>query len=296
MKLLDRVLALGDEDDRSEQDLKVRGLQLFLQFHIAVRLWFICFPQSSVASGEALTSAIAMASAATAAFVLGLSPRFARAALGLSMVTMLVKLWLTFPMSSNHFMIELLNLFLLLLLDPGKNEERGLLLSASRWITVIVIFYTGLQKIFYGTYFGGEFLAYSIATKGHFGDLFRLALPVEEFSRLIHSHPERLGAGPFRVQSPFFLLISNGVYVFEMLAPVILLTRRSRSLATGMVILFMVMVQSGARELFFGALMVQLLLLFLPRAWNYRLLPGFVAFYVLLLGTRIWWFPEFLFY
>jgi hypothetical protein len=37
-----RVLALADEDDRSEQSLKVRGLQLFLQFHVSARLWFIC--------------------------------------------------------------------------------------------------------------------------------------------------------------------------------------------------------------------------------------------------------------
>ena len=49
-------------------------------------------------------------------------------------------------------------------------------------------------------------------------DLFRLFLPIEEFSRLANSYPNRLGAGPFRVESPLFLLVSNGVWVFELLA------------------------------------------------------------------------------
>ena len=188
--------------------------------------------------------------------------------------------------------LELLNVLLLVSLDPRDAKERGLLLTASRWITVIVIFHTGFQKLLYGTYFEGQFLAYMIATRNSFGDAFKLVLPAEEFSRLIHSHPRRFGAGPFSVDSPLFLLVSNSVYVFELLAPVFLLIRRTRTVATLAVIGFMLLVQSGARELFFGSVLVNLLLLFLPRATNHRLLPVFATFYALLLSAHFWWAPE----
>jgi len=237
-----------------------------------------------------------MAGLATLAFAIGLRRDWVRPALALTVAIMLWKLAVTFPMSSNHFMIELLNLLLLLSLDPRSPDERALLLVASRSITAIVIFHTGLQKLLYGTYFQGQFLAFSIATKESFGEAFRLALPAEEFSRLVHSHPKRLGAGPFLVQSPFFLLISNSVYVFELLSPLLLLLRKTRTLATLAVIVFMAFVQYGARELFFGLLLVQLLLLFLPGAWNYRLLPIFVATYVGLFLAHFWLVPEFTFY
>lgn len=286
---LDSILAWADEDDRSEQSLKVRGLQLFLQLHVSARLWFICFPRNE---GDPLWS-IAMASVATLAFAIGLFPRFARPAVALTAATMFVKLALTFPMSSNHFLFELLNVLLLVSLNARNVDERGLLLTASRWITVIVIFHTGLQKLLYGTYFEGQFLAYAIATRDSFGDVFKLVLPAEEFSRLVHSHPRRMGAGPFTIQSPLFLLVSNGVYVFELLAPAFLLMRRTRTAAAVGVIGFMTLVQAGARELFFAAVLVHLLLLFLPRALNYRLLPVFAAFYVLLLGARFWIAPGF---
>jgi len=289
---VDRILAIADEDDRSEEELKVRGLQLFLQFHISARLWFICFQREP---GDPLYP-FAMAGAATLAFAVGLRPAWVRPAMALTAAVMFWKLGVTFPMSSNHFMLELLNVLLLLSLDSRSRDDRGLLLVATRFITAIVIFHTGLQKVLYGTYFQGQFLAFSIATKDSFGDAFRLVLPAEEFSRLAHSHPRRAGAGPFVVRSPLFLLISNGVYLFELAAPVLLLLRKTRSLATLAVILFMAFVQFGARELFFGLLIVQLLMLFLPRAWNYRLLPAFAVTYVGLFLAHFWLVPEFTFY
>lgn len=290
--VVDRVLSWADEDAGAEQSLKVRGLQLFLQMHISARLCLYCIPPDRVESPLFFV----VAATATLGFAIGLNPRWTRFGVGITTATMLVKLAITFPLSSNHFMIELLNLFLLLSLDPRSPAERGLLLTASRWITAIVIFHTGFQKLLYGTYFQGQFLAYSIATKNSFGDVFKLVLPAEEFSRLVNSHPERLGAGPFTVKSPLFLLMSNGVYVFELLSPVFLLIRRTRSLAVIAVIAFMVFVQAGARELFFGLLLVQLLLLFLPRAVNYRMLPVFAAAYLFLLGARAWLMPELVFY
>jgi hypothetical protein len=286
---MDRLLALADEDDHSEQGLKIRGLQLFLQLHVSARLWFICFPREP---GDPWL-AIGMASSATLACLLGLRESWARAALCLTAATMFVKLTVTFPMSSNHFMLELLNVLLLISFDARSREEGGLMLVGSRFITAIVIFYTGLQKVMYGTYFQAQFLAHAMATRQSFAEAFELILPAEEFSRLVHSRPERFGSGPFVVQSPFFLLVSNAVYLFELLAPVLLLLRKTRGPATLAVIVFMFFVQTGAREFFFGLLIVQLLLLFLRRAWNHRLLPVFALAYLCLLSTRFWLFPEF---
>jgi hypothetical protein len=286
---MDRILALADEDDRSEQALKFRGLQLFLQMHVSARLWFICFPREP---GDPYV-AIGLATSASLACLLGLKASWARAALCLTAATMCVKLAVTFPMSSNHFMLELLNVLLLISFDGNSAEERRLQLVGSRFITAIVIFYTGVQKVLYGTYFEGQFLAHAMATRESFAKVFELAIPAEEFSRLVNSRPERFGSGPFVVRSPFFLLISNAVYLIEIVAPVLLLLRKTRTLATFGVIGFMVFVQFGAREFFFGLLIVQLLLLFLPRAWNHRLLPGFLAAYVLLLSLHFWLLPEF---
>ena len=114
-----------------------------------------------------------------------------------------------------------------------------------------------------------------------------LQLSAEEFSRLRHIHPERIGAGPFSVSSPLFLAVSNSVFVIEMLALPLLLIRRTRTLTALGLVFFVGAIQAGARELLFGLLMVNLLRVFPPRALNRRLLPLTAACYPILFVAQL---------
>ena len=48
-----------------------------------------------------------------------------------------------------------------------------LAVTALLWLLMIVLFYSGAQKLVYGYYFGGEFLAYVTATEDRFAFFFR---------------------------------------------------------------------------------------------------------------------------
>jgi hypothetical protein len=80
-----------------------------------------------------------------------------------------------------------------------------------------------------------------------------------------------------------------------MLAPLLLLVRRTRGPAALATIAFVFCIEAGALELMFGALFLNLLLLFLPRPINRTLLPGFAVFYAVLIGSRLGILPRFWF-
>jgi hypothetical protein len=92
-------------------------------------------------------------------------------------------------------------------------------------------------------------------------------------ARLRALHPLAPGNGPYAIRSPLALLIANGVYVFEMVTPVLLIWRRTRPYAAVAVLIVLAGIEVGARELLFGVLFVNLLLLFFARPVNRTLLP-----------------------
>ena len=95
------------------------------------------------------------------------------------------------------------------------------------------------------------------------------------------------------MESPWFVALSNGVYLFEMLAGILLLIPRTRVVAAVASIGFVIMIQLGARELTFGALMVNRLLLSVPGPWIKRLLPAFLVFYLYLVAHELGFLPLF---
>lgn len=289
--LSERVLGfaggIGDDDSNlaPERERQVRGLQIFLLLHVSARGWLTAFPLDGTNPSELLPIAI-VASLALALALLAPGPSWTRGATGIAALAWTARLFLRWPQSSNHFYLELMVLWLVFALGARGDDNRKLLLQSVRWIVVIAIFYTGAQKILYGSYFQGQFLAWEIATKQSFAAFFQPFMSAEEFSRLRHIHPERLGAGPFVVSSPIFLAMSNSVYLIELLTPFFLLHLRTRVLATLGFGLFMLAIESGALELLFGILMINLLLLFLPRAINYRALPAVATCYAALFVAR----------
>ena len=282
-----RLLDLADEDDRSAQPITLRAFRLFLLGHVATRtwFWFLREPHDDTAFRVALAALL------TVCALLAVRRRWQRSATAAATAVLACKLVDSFPSTSNHFFIEFLCVALLAAFDAEAEDERALCLVTLRWVVVLVLFWTGLQKVLYGTYFDGQFLGFSIATRGSFADLFQWILPAEELRRLRAMRPIGLGSGPFALQSPLARLVANGVYVFELVAPALLLLRRTRPWAAAAVIAFTVMIEIGAREFLFGALFVNLLLLFFSRPINRALLPAFALFYAWMIGVRLGWLP-----
>ena len=286
-----RVLSLADDDDRSAQAPMVRAFTVFLFAHLVVRtLQWTLRADDWVAARALMTGVLA-----ACALVAWRQPALTRSAGAVALGLLSIKLVASFPTTSNHFFIEFLCLGLIVLCDPDVGDERALLLSAARWLTVIVLFYSGVQKVLHGTYFDGQFLGLSVGHKPSLDWLFSWILPADELERLRHLHPLAPGKGPFAIRSPLALLISNGTYLFEITAPALLLWRRTRPYAAVATLVVIACIEVGARELLFGILFVNLLLLFFARPVNRALLPVSLAVLAVLAAARIGLLPPFWF-
>jgi hypothetical protein len=85
------------------------------------------------------------------------------------------------------------------------------------------------------------------------------------------------------VTAPLFVLVSNAVWIAELVLPFGLLARRTRLAAAATATALVVAIQLGARETGFALLFVNLLLLFAPPRVARVLLPPFLA----LLGVAL---------
>jgi hypothetical protein len=205
-----------------------------------------------------------------------------------------IRLGTEFPGAGNHSYLELILCLLLAAFDTGLGEERRILLRAVRWMTCVVFFYAGLQKLVHGYYFHGELLTFSMATDT-FRPVMQLLLPSAEFARLSR-FTGKAGDGPYFTTSPLVLVLSNATWVGEMaLAPLFAL-RRTRTAAVACAILFLFLVEAAAHEFVFGLLYVNMLLLFLDRDVNRRLIGLFAAFLGWMILVRMKILPDVVFH
>ena len=193
--------------------------------------------------------------------VVGLSSRSMRPyclALSLAMTTWwLVLAW---PNFANHLFLEWSVLLFLVL--SQRDPELGM--KAARWMIVIVLFHSGLQKMVMGQYFNGAFLAFNTATIQNFSDFMGLVLSGDEFAR-IREMAGKPGTGPYAVSDPLFVVMSNLVWIGEMSLGPLLLFKKTRKFAVAAAIALIVSIELGARELIFGCLFGALLAGFYPR-------------------------------
>ncbi|MDJ0868335.1 MAG: hypothetical protein QNK03_19670 [Myxococcota bacterium] len=267
-------------------ETRVRSFRRFLLLYAAARSWlWVAF---SLHDRELLVLAAALASAGFAlcwrrdleawAAPLGL--------LGVGLQTV----W-RFPHGANHLYLELLALALVALAGRGARPDAALVLSGLRWLAALVLFHTGLQKLLYGNYFHGDFLAYMVGTQERFANAFGWVLPATEIARLEGYDAMRTGAGPYRVAFAPFVLASNGVWLAELGLPVLLIARRTRVWGALGGIALMASIQVAALELGFAFLFLNLLFLSLPGDWNRRLLPAFALVFLYALGAAAGWLP-----
>lgn len=238
--------------------------------------------------------AFSLALLATAAAVAAWRSGWARAALPAAALAVGVDFAWQFPGNANHQYLQLVCLALLMLLrDDVDDEVRGLL-GALRWLLVLGLFHAGLQKLLYGHYFSGELLAFTIPQNPRFAAVLQHLMPAAEFERLARMTIQE-GAGPFRVDSPMFLVVSTLAYVAELVLPVLLLVPATRRLAVWGTLAYFAAIESAAREVFFGGLMAGLALLFGPPTWLRRAQPVLYAGLAVLLATSLGLLPRWFF-
>jgi hypothetical protein len=198
--------------------------------------------------------------------------RFGLIAVGACVAAQVV---LTFPGTANHHYLLLLCFVLLSVLRTAVDEEVCRLTVTLRWMLLIALFYAGAQKLAWGYYFQGEFLAFTVAESGRFAALLEPLIPAAEFARLSALQVGE-GAGPYRVSSVLFVLASNVAYLAELVLPALLLLPALRKPGVVLVILYFVAIEAAAREVFFGGVMVALTLLFYSDSALRRARPAFV--------------------
>ena len=299
--MVERWLGFADAASGSPQRAILEVFRRLILLHVA-------FATALRLAGEGFPNAVSFACAigVVPACVLGLWPGRERLGAAVAALLQLALAVSVFPAGSNHSFMELVALALVAVLDPRRPAECRLLGQALRWVVVIALFYTGLQKLLYGTYFEAVYLGYAIATREHFADFFAWLLPAAELARLVGLpepsvtwHPDgtaTVASGSYAVQALPVVIVSNLTWLAEMTLPFLLLWRRTRALAAVAAMGLVASIQFAARELFFAALMFNWLLLFTRRAWNRRLFPLFVTFYLVLAASRLGFIPRFLFY
>ena len=283
----DRFLALSGADAPTVVGPKLLAFQRFFLLAVTTELLWELSRRSALSSPAGFGLLLLFG----VVCVLGWVPRLARAAAIAAALLILIKNAPFFPILSNHQYLETLCVFLLALFDHRDGEQRQKLLQSLRWLFLIGLFYSGFQKLTYGYYFQGEFFAGAIATDERFAALFRHLLPAEEFARIreLSGIPS---AGPYRVQSPLVIGISNLTYVSEMLLPPMLLFSKTRTLAVALALAFILAIELGAREIIFGSFMVSLALLFTRRNVNGLALPGFVVLFACLAAMVLGLLPD----
>jgi len=279
-----RILDLAGEPSAARQRSRVDALRTFLLLHGATRSWlWLLEAPAGMSTGLLGASAVGLTLAAGLSLPALRSQdglRLAVAAPRVGALCLLAQLWLTFPLTHNHFFVELYAVVLVALVGDGGGERADserVVLQSICWLAALVLFHTGFQKLLYGAYWRGELLAFLVGQADRFAILFEPLLSPGDVERLRSHDAMQIGAGPYRVDSLLFRLASNAVWVAEIgLAP-LLIHPRTRRMAVAAALLLLLAIQLGAREFGFALLFGGLLLSLLESPWLRRALPFIAA-------------------
>jgi uncharacterized membrane protein YphA (DoxX/SURF4 family) len=248
---------------REERRASERGpavLALFRRFlsgwaSFSALLWLAREP--SVASG-AIAGGLVIASG----FVL--SGRRVRSAMAASAILILAQMIARFPRTANHELLGLAAVIVTALIDERIESERRLGIAALRAMVPIVFVWSGIQKLLSGCWFQGEFLLIGALQSDRFRAL-QLIVPRMEMNALRALSPSSAGSGPYHFESAPPLLLSNAVWMLELILPLLLLVPRLRRFAAISLLLLLLGIELFARELAFGLLSGGLIALWIER-------------------------------
>jgi hypothetical protein len=283
----ERWLGWTGEDGAAVAASKLRSMRRLVLLTLACEAWMALgyVPYSSHPGRYGLVAAVL-----TGCALLGWRDRFGLAAVTTAGLLLLGVVVSVFPDNANHHFLALLLLALIALAGSpvaGAPPEARAALQSMRWIAAIGVFWAGVWKLWYGHWLGGEFLAYRLANDPGFEHVLGFLVPAAERARLA-GLGLAVGAGPYRPEAPWLVAVSNATWMAEIALPFGLLfapTRRGAMVAT--IALFLA-IQLGAREIFFGGLMVGLLLLYAEHDRVARALPWIGGVYLLWMLRREW--------
>jgi hypothetical protein len=272
-RLPDRLLRVTGQDPPEIAASKARSMRRLVLLTLACEAWdalrFVPYSSRPAAFGV-------VAAAMTGLAVVGWGGRFAHLALVVAGVLLLGVVVFVFPENANHQFLALVGITLLLL--AGEHEDPAAI-AALRWIAGIGIFWAGVWKVAYGYWFGAEFLSWRISADPAFAATLGWLLPAPELERIVALGTD-VGAGPFRVDTPALIAVSNATWVGELVLPALLLWPRTRAVAVVATIALFVAIELAAREVFFGGMMVGMVLLFTRADSTARALPAIGLVYL----------------
>jgi len=190
---------------------------------------------------------LALVTVLTAAVLLGRFRRAAFAGLALMQVWWIGRF---FPLAGNHRYLELILAVVFSALNERSDEQRKLQLRAVRFMVVVVLFYSGLQKLIWGYWTRGQFLAFALE-RGPFHAMLGRLVPTDELARLT-SYSGAIGDGPYLADAPLLMAASNLVWIAEIGLALLLLLPVTRHRAWPIACLLVVGIELVARELMFG--------------------------------------------
>lgn len=276
------LLARVGADDEAHLASKLGTFICIFAAHCAVREWVSLYdvyrPQPL---SEAAPRILPLALLFSLCFAGTLTERFRVPALYGLFVGLAYKFVEFAPVWSNHLAIEMV-VSGFLLLGARSREGWAELCQALKWLVFISFFWAGLQKLLHGTYFDGTYLAFAAANHERFATFYAWILPAEEMQAIASlRYP-----GPYRFHSGLGLAVSNAVWIGEMGSALLLLSKRSRAFGIAGTLALVVAIELAARELMFGFLFLNLLLLYPARDWNRRVAPLFYVGYALVVANK----------
>ncbi len=281
MNWLDQHLAFLDDVDASAWTSRIRAFEVVLVLVSAGECWSIAFQTWPATQTFRIIGLVL----STLCGLVALSSRFRRQGFVALALTIAFTAWNSFPLTPNHGYLEIFLCGLCALLDPTEQEEQRLLIRGIRWVTCVIMFFAGIQKLVHGYYTSGLMPAF-LLMEPRFRAIFGLFLPRDELQRIL-SYSGMDGSGPYLVAPPLFLLVSNLVWILEITMAVALLVPRLRTLTVFAGIAFVLAIEVAAREVFFGMLFVSLSLMFLTTDANRRFVPIVAVACVVIILVRI---------
>jgi len=280
------VLARLDGDEPGTRHSKVRAFQIILALVVCTEYWTKYLRRwGDLGADEVVAWAAVTILAAAVVHGRWRRPAFA----GIALVQTWY-VWSLFPMAGNHRYLEAAFALAFAVLDDEDGPEQVLLLRSLRYMVLVVLFYSGLQKLVHGYWLRGQFLAWSLWL-----DNFRTALqpllPREEFTRLT-SQGWSPGDGPYLISSRPLVLLSNAVWLSEMVLAALLVPRATRAFACVATCALIAGSEVLAREMMFGIEFAAATLLFLRGDFLRRCVVPAAALLAALVLVRLGIFPE----